>query len=166
MLPDYSAKDYKAFVFVHTALSPIQNHVQRSHALVELFVKYRNRKDELGEAATEVLNEWARDHKTIVIRDGGISKNMHTILEILQIVCPVVSSPYAFFSESNDFMEGLLTSVAFVLDRNAPQTTVYEGFNTSQLLEVAQTELKGDGLSQTEAYGILVALIDSTRPAR
>lgn len=166
MLTDSYKPNYKAFLFTHTSLAPIHSTVQRGHCIAEMFVKYKDRKDGTGEAAGLVLYDWAKNYKTLVIRDGGTSKDLHSILEILQIVCPTVNSPYAFFNESNDFMEGMLTSVGFVLDRNAAESTLYTGYSIPELLEISISQLKGNGLSQSEAYGILVALIDASRPAR
>lgn len=152
-------KQYKAFLFSHTALKSICSGVQNAHALSEMFVKYKSKSIE-----NEILYEWAERHKTIIMRDGGITANLDKIHSILYHLCPAHKIPYASFRESNEYMDGLLTSVGFILDRSVEvDCTLLSGKSVDQLYEIVMTTAS---LHKEVAYAILVALIDATRPAQ
>lgn len=161
MLTENQDKNLKAFLFAHTALKPICNGVQNAHSLAEMFVKYSDEPS----SKRDMLRDWARNHKTIVMRDGGDSHNLARINYILEQISPIANIPYASFCESDSYMEGILTSVGFIMDKNVATTTIFVGYTTESLIEVIDYEKSGDGLSKSEAYGILNAVIDSTRSA-
>jgi hypothetical protein len=163
MLISETDKDtsYKMFIFGHTALGSIHHGIQGAHAAVEMFIKY----DTQSPQRTN-LYKWAIAHKTIILRNGGTSDNLRKILSILEESCPLVAAPLSYFKESNDYMDNILTSVAFVIPCDTSASTKFIGHDTDMLLDGIAYEKDSDGLSRNEVYGILNALIDSTSNAK
>ena len=155
-----SGKNYKAFLFSHTALKSICSGVQNAHLLPRMFMKFPQ-----DSVERTVLEEWSRDHETIVMRDGGISKSLKQIRYITGRACPVVGVPYATFYESEDYLDRILTSVGFILDRSRTQQTIFQDYSVDLLAKHVHNRInETKSLQQQEAYDILVALIDATRP--
>lgn len=153
-------KNYKAFLFCHTALKQVCGGVQNAHVLPEMFVKYQDESRE-----RKVLFDWAAGHKTIVMRDGGISKSLKQIRYVVARVCPVLQVPYSCFYESDDYMDGILTSVGFVLDRSRQQVKLYDrSTSVDSIAKELHNIISTRHLQEQEVYDMLVALIDATRP--
>lgn len=149
-------KNYKAFLFAHTALKPICAGVQNAHVISEMFVN-----ESKDTASRKILHEWAKSHKTIIMRDGGISANLENIAYIVETVAPIIHIPHARFYESEEYMEGIMTSVGFVLDRNHPTTQRFKDYKIKDLVLLLQDDSLH--LKEQEAYDILVSVINNTR---
>jgi hypothetical protein len=68
----------------------------------------------------EILYDWANNHKTTIILNGGYANNLWRLFAILANI----SNPYpwASFNESDEALNGCITSVGIILPKK-----VYEG---------------------------------------
>lgn len=90
-------------------LSSIQQGIQAAHAMGEMFVKY-----DIKGVEQQCLHEWAEDHKTMVLLNGG---NSHSLRELWLLLSDPRNTefPVAKFNEDNVSLDGALTCVAIVL---------------------------------------------------
>lgn len=95
-------------------LSSIQQGIQSAHSQMELFVKYS---DDLVPGYTSVqkqnLYDWAKNHKTMIVLNGGYLSHMTEALEFLSK--ETHDYPFAPFYEGVDALGGILTNIAIVL---------------------------------------------------
>lgn len=91
-------------------LSPIQQGIQAGHAAVELFVKYIGGNSLRDHRAVE---RWAKENKTMVCLNGGDVSTLKEFIKFLD--SPENPYPWATFTESDDFLAGITTSVAVIL---------------------------------------------------
>jgi len=114
----------RLYTFTHTMLSPIAKGIQSGHATTELFVKYGDPKLPESVPISEVkkflmLSDWTRDHKTHIALDGGNSKSLQEIVETLDEICDY---PWADFTEDDETLAGIRTSVAVVIPKKVYRT--------------------------------------------
>ncbi len=100
----------KGYAIVHCIISGVQCGVQGAHALVEMCDKYRDSQPGTPEHLAHV---WAKHDKTLIYLNGGPSIKLYKLLTLLE--SPENPFPYAYFKESFDFAEGLLTAIAVTL---------------------------------------------------
>jgi hypothetical protein len=96
-------------------LSGIHAGIQSAHAQHELASKYLMTAD--GDFYDETLiqyEEWAKHHKTIVVLNGGMQKDLQLWVEFLTVNSHHLF-PWSAFYESIDALNGALTNVALVL---------------------------------------------------
>jgi hypothetical protein len=96
--------ELRCYTFTIFQLSPIQQGIQAGHAAVELVDKYRLHNDVL---------QWASTHKTLVCLNGGTVGDLKGLIEFLSD--EVNPYPWTTFTESDEFLAGITTSVAIVL---------------------------------------------------
>jgi hypothetical protein len=84
----------------------LQQGVQAAHAVVELVTDPKTRDNEM-------VLEWSRGHKTLIFLNAGIVSDLRAIIE--QFSDKRNPYPWATFTESQDFLAGITTSVAIVL---------------------------------------------------
>lgn len=92
-------------------LSSLQQGLQAGHCVAELFVKYVNDKQKL-----KTVFDWAKDHKTKVLLNGGNSgslANIHGFFESL--VEKGMDLPFVKFHEDEESLNGALTYVAMIV---------------------------------------------------
>lgn len=153
---------YRAYFFGNMYLSGIQHGIQAAHVVTKMMTTYN---DDTPERT--VILEWATECMTKDLRVGGYQSTLNTIHEILSKTCPVIGVPFSKFHEETDALNGALTSVGVILDANMIQNgnSTFIGRSIPELLEIANYELRGDGLSAMEAYAILSALVKTCRRA-
>lgn len=78
------------YTFTNMYLSPIQCGIQSAHCLAEIYLKY---KDNLIDGP---LDEWALDHKTIIVLNGGTDENLHELRRLFE---KDSCFPWAYFRE-------------------------------------------------------------------
>ena len=98
------------YSFTNWMLRPIQQGIQPGHAAVELFVKY----DMQPGQQTDLLWEWAVNHKTFVCLNGGNNTDIYELDRFMQ--SEENPYPYAPFYEDADSLGGLMTSVGIILE--------------------------------------------------
>ncbi len=74
----------KLYSFVNRYLIPIQKGIQTAHMVSEMFQENENNK---------LLLDWAQNHKTIIMLDGGLCDNMRRLKEM----CVLSGYLYAYF---------------------------------------------------------------------
>lgn len=91
-------------------LSSIQQGIQSAHVLGELFVKY-NQPDSIEQ---KILYDWAKNHKTMVLLNGG---NSASLKELHNFFNEVASEryPFASFNEDEQSLDCALTCVGIIL---------------------------------------------------
>ncbi len=96
-------------------LSGIHAGIQSAHAQHELATKYLMAED--GDVYEETLiqyEEWAKHHKTIVVLNGGMQKDLQAWVDFLTVNSHHLF-PWSAFHESMEALNGALTNVALVL---------------------------------------------------
>lgn len=112
----------RAYLFTNMYLSSIQNGIQSAHCLAEMFVAY-SRGDDIGYTlpthprfkAMNMLFDWAINHKTMVVVNGGNSKNLHDIYLSFNHMCSELEYPYMMFSEDLDSLNRATTCVGVIV---------------------------------------------------
>lgn len=87
-------------------LSSIQQGIQAGHVIGNMSVKY-------GANPDSMYCDWAKNHKTMILLNGGMSCNLGDIVEHFS----KQDNPFEWapFSESRDALDGALTSVGIIL---------------------------------------------------
>lgn len=101
--------ELRLYSFVNFYLSSIQQGVQTGHAAVDLVMKYTADSDH-----GNTVRDWASNHKTFIILNGG---NMASLQERATIV-QNSGLPYVTFSEDEQSLGGIMTTVAVVVPEN------------------------------------------------
>lgn len=99
-------------------LSSIQNGVQSAHAQMELFIKYRT-----STIKKKMLYDWAENHKTMIVLNGGYLSTMNEALDF--ITDTENPYPFASFHESEEALGGILTNIAIVLPEKIYKTAEF-----------------------------------------
>lgn len=103
----------RAYYFGNMYLSSIQQGIQAAHVTHELFTKHSPGFNDDPSEEFLLLDEWARNHKTMILLNGGY---METILELVGFFESDENPyPWATFREGEDSLGGILTSVGIVL---------------------------------------------------
>lgn len=110
----------RAYFFGNMYLSSIQNGIQPQHCTSELFVKYR---EDGIDPAFDYLYEWAENHKTTIVLNGGYSASLRELIE--RFDSRENPYPWTYFTEDEDAIGplrptadgsgGALTAVCIVL---------------------------------------------------
>ena len=82
-------------------LSSVQKAIQAAHAIVEYELLYGNTKE---------YQDWAKNNKTIIVLDGGNSKDLNIAVDVLNYE----KIPFATFEEPD--MLNFKTSICFLAD--------------------------------------------------
>jgi len=105
----------RAYFFGNMYLSSIQQGIQAAHVTAELFCQYDGEEVYDGiQTPTGVLTEWANDHKTMILLNGGYLETMEDLWYFLDYTTDK-PYPYAKFHEGLDSLGGVLTSIGIVL---------------------------------------------------
>lgn len=105
----------RAYFWGNMYLSSIQQGIQSLHCVSEMFIKYPDLLTNINPSATQAddLNEWAKNHKTVVLLNAGESVSLRKIESLMQDE----SNEYAWASwcESDEALHGALTNVGIIL---------------------------------------------------
>lgn len=85
---------------------------------MELFVKYVDNSPQ-----KEMLYDWGKNHKTMIVLNGGYLADMQEALEFFKHP----QNPYAFteFYEGEDVLGGIMTNIAIVLPEKIYKTSKF-----------------------------------------
>ncbi len=97
----------RAYFFTNMYLIGIHSGIQTAHTVAEMFIKNH---DELGNIT---LIEWATNHKTTIVLNGGYSSDLRLLMQFFDT--PSNPYPWAHFNESEEALDGALTCVGIVL---------------------------------------------------
>ena len=115
----------RLYTFGNYYMSSIQQGIQASHCIAELFVKYQdtgiNSVDDYEPTVHEMeyqdkvdtLYDWAENHKTMVCLNGGNLQGLQDIVNIL--LDDQNKLPWATFYEDEMSLGGILTNVGIVV---------------------------------------------------
>ena len=102
--------ELRAYFFGNMYLSSIQQGIQAGHVISELFVKYPHPP---AIRDSHLLWDWAENHKTVVLLNGGYSSEL---LDIIQFFSHRDNPyPWTSFCEADDALDGALTCVGIIL---------------------------------------------------
>ena len=111
-LPDET--EYRAYFFINTYLIGIHAGIQAAHAAVEMTLGYNY-----------LYDQWASDHKTIIVLNGGTHSNLEQIyadlvysaahVEYINKYDSGMYMPVSLFKESMDCLNGANTAVGIVV---------------------------------------------------
>jgi hypothetical protein len=127
---------YRAYFFGQMYLSSIQQGIQALHVTAELFVKYRTLH---GNYATTMLYDWALNHKTAILLNGGDAYGLLEWKCFLDV--PANPFPHAYFEESAGALNKCLTSVGIVLPE--------------YMYDTAATQVGRDVRKSSDSFGTL-----------
>lgn len=155
-------QELRAYFFQNMYLQGIHAGIQSQHTTGEMFVKYNpNHLDietdcvgncpKLG--PTEMLYEWANEHKTTIVLNGGYAENLYRLVGVLADI----NNPYpwAYFKESKEALGGVLTNVGIILPQKIFNFSKEYGDPTFWLAEKTIGEIEQEtGLS---TYDLVLA---------
>lgn len=101
----------RLYAFTNMYLSPLQQGLQTAHLVHELFNKYSDK----NSAEYNNLNEWSKNHKTIIILNGGNQAKLETIKKEIELLEYCTTYPNTFFREDKDSLNEALTCVGIIL---------------------------------------------------
>lgn len=105
--------ELRLYTFVNGLyMRPVQHGIQSLHALGEMMVKYQIETPEKA-----ALYDWAKNHKTVILLDGGNvadlqSKHIYLSREARALSFP---APFASFNEDEASLGGVMTCVSIVV---------------------------------------------------
>lgn len=108
----------RAYFFGNMYLSSIQQGIQAAHVISDMFVKYA-----YDAVEAETVREWATDHKTMILLNGGYSETLRELKRFFDI--DENPYPWCAFNEGEDALDGALTSVGIILPEKIYNTTAY-----------------------------------------
>ena len=82
-----------------------------------MYNKYPEETNEPNCVRYDLLNDWARNHKTIIILDGGDCQDLYDIVEFLIKNDRDLKLPFSYFKEDARSLHNALTAVAVVVPR-------------------------------------------------
>lgn len=122
----------RLYTFTNMYLSDIQKGIQTAHLVHELM---------LGKSDDSMTVEWATNHKTIIVLNGGFSSNLDALMNVLG----QTGYEVAEFTESQEALGGALTVVGVVLPEKIYALSQYARTN------VATVELVSPKTESTQA---------------
>lgn len=152
--------EYRLYSFSNYYLSSLQKGLQTAHLVEELNLKYtltgaigwRSLSNDF-KTMYNILQEWGKYHKTIIILNGGNSENLQSIYDNLLQLGNQLSLPVAKFNEDEKSLNNALTCVGIVVPMNlmtyVPPTVTWNsdgsGYKPPQIQ--LQELIKGYGLA-------------------
>lgn len=108
-------QELRLYTFVNFYLSSIQQGIQSAHLVHELFLKYPT--EEAGFGTGEMLWDWAKNHKTMIVLNGGMNSDIHEIFYTMEQLDHTRAGvmPFACFHEDEKSLGSVMTSVAVVV---------------------------------------------------
>lgn len=105
----------RLYTFTNFMLSSIQQGIQSSHVISDLFIKYTN---ELHDIHTPdaVLYDWAKTHKTMICLNGGNNEALENLYYANLV--PIGTSlglPHTEFHEDEQSLGGIMTCCGIVV---------------------------------------------------
>lgn len=120
------------YTFTNMYLSSIQKGIQSAHAAHEIMLDKEDDSDTV---------KWARDHKTMIVLDGGFTSDLQTLGDFLG----GTNFESVTWSESEEALGGALTCVGVVLPERIYMLAQYARQN------VVQTEVITEGSETSHA---------------
>jgi hypothetical protein len=104
------------YSFTNMYTSGIHAGIQTAHAVHSMMSKYRGRD---GSPPKELkLIDWADDHQTIIVLNGGYHENLNAIYEQLKPISAELELPIIKWAESKAALNGATTAVGIVVPQS------------------------------------------------
>ena len=128
-------EELRAYFFNNMYLQGIHAGIQAQHCTAEMFAKY-----EYGSVGEGILHDWAANHKTTIILNGGYAHNLQRLVNLFY---NDTSNPYPFsyFCESEEALEGCITSVGIILPKRVFEGARYMSTSSPSLIRDRYTQL-------------------------
>ncbi len=92
-------------------LSSLQQGLQSAHAITDMFVKYQE-----DPSKSNIIYEWAKNHKTMVLLNGGNSGDLAGLyLAFQQLESQGMPLPFSKFHEDEISLNNALTYVGIIV---------------------------------------------------
>lgn len=144
-------QELRLYTFVNFYLSSIQQGIQTAHVVHSLFTKYiqditdteRHTKNSI------MLWDWAQNHKTIVVLNGGANADICEIMYMMERLqhTRIGYLPFEGFNEDEMSLGSILTSVGVVV----PQK-FYEAKKDDQVLGAQIGSYVYTGIDESYVY--------------
>jgi len=138
----------KAYFFNNMYLQGIQAGIQAQHCTAELFAKYdHNIYGSYPLPEKEILFDWANNHKTTIILNGGDHNNLDDIYGIIESLANLTTLPFAVFHEEG--VNDAITSVGIIVpedvytmatDTTNPHETYSEAWTKFELATLIKSK--------------------------
>jgi len=102
----------RAYFFVNNWLSQIQRGIQVAHCAVEM-ARYYARHTGVGETRFLDFEEWADQHKTMIVLNGGGHADLNDLTGFLSQ--GPHDLPWGYFKEDRESLNGAVTCVGVVI---------------------------------------------------
>lgn len=97
---------YRLYSFINCYLSSIQQGIQTAHLVSEILTNPRN-------DSSNYIDIWARNHKTIIVCNGGNNKSLMEIYDLFQERNNIF--PWVTFYEDMESLDSILTGIGIIL---------------------------------------------------
>lgn len=120
---------YRLYSMGHVFLSSIHQGLQATHISGKLLAKYP-----VGTNERSVIVEWAHDNDMdIKLLSGGKSKDLKGLISLLEMFeTQGMSLPYAYFRESEDNLEGVITAVGVLVPQDIYAHPAFNELNLNE----------------------------------
>ena len=113
----------RAYFFGNMYLSSIQQGIQSAHVVAEIFYKYQ-----IGPGSTRtkhynMLMDWTKNNKTMVLLNAGYAEELHNLQEFF--LDSNNQYPWSSFKESQEALDGAFTSIGIILPERIYETAKY-----------------------------------------
>ena len=124
----------RLYTFCNYYLSSIQQGIQSAHVLGEMFVSI----DPSYEAEMTMLFDWAKNHKTMVVLNGGNSDELINLSDELRTLAEALNLPHADFYEDAQSLNSAMTCVGIVVPE---KVYAYNDFERERVKQKAQNDV-------------------------
>lgn len=100
--------ELRAYFFANSYLTGIHAGIQSQHCTAEMFIKYK-----VNSFKKDILYKWAKDDKTTIVLNGGMSGHLNDIIELIKDNNNIY--PWNFFKESDFALNNAITNVGIIL---------------------------------------------------
>lgn len=136
-------------------LSSLQQGLQSAHAIGELFTQ-----TELGSDSFNMVYNWAKNHKTMVLLNGGNSLSLQELYDFFgELKTKGMHLPFAKFHEDEQSLGGALTYVGVIVPEKYYETASairYKSVEDTNAIFEANgfTDWEISFVSRMNAYGL------------
>lgn len=132
--------EFRLYTFCNFYLSQIQGGIQSAHVVHELFNKYPT-DDAILYHAGGALREWSKNHKTMIVLNGGAHQDIQDKFLMLSREAAAVEHkigcgiPFNSFNEDEYSLGGIMTCVGVVLPE-----MIFDAVDYTRAISMVQPE--------------------------
>jgi len=125
--------ELRLYTFINFYLSSIQQGIQSAHVVSEMLTKYPYENAVVwDEPRGKPFHDWAKNHKTIVVLNGGAHLDIDEKYSLLYDLAPYLDFPMPFdkFHEDVHSLAGMITACGCVLPEEIYDAVDYRKAST------------------------------------